>query len=300
MKKIKVAILGSGNIGSDLTERLLLDPCFEVIAVVGRNQNSPGLERFRGRVPFVISERIEGLIPILSDIDGIFDATSAQSAYDNWRIARDHGKWLIDLTPSKLGTAFIPNIAGRVAGIGLSSDYSHNYSMVTCGGQSAGPIVHAISSLMDNVEQVEVSSSIAAKSAGIATRNNLDDYIETTEDLLIKISNCKQSKAVLVLNPSTPTVPMRTTITVNGTGATYEDLSKSVISEVSKIHQINPGYELIGNLVKINSETFSATIRVMGAGLFLPSYAGNLDIINSAAVVTAKMHEHHHRLEISQ
>ncbi len=300
MKKIRVAILGSGNIGSDLTERLLIDPYFEVIALVGRNQNSTGLERFRDRVPFVISEGIDGFIPNLSDVDGIFDATSAQSASDNWRIARDHGKWLIDLTPSKLGTAFVPNIAGKVAGIELSSDFSHNYSMVTCGGQSAGPIVHAICSLMNNVEQVEVSSSIAAKSAGIATRNNLDHYIETTEDLLTKISNCHKSKAVLVLNPSTPIVPMRTTVTVNGTGASYEDLTQSVISEVNRIQKINPGYELIGNLIKINAETYSATIRVTGAGHFLPSYAGNLDIINSAAVITAKMHAHHHQLENTQ
>jgi acetaldehyde dehydrogenase len=300
VKKIKVAILGSGNIGSDLTERLLIDPHFEVIALVGRDKTSTGLERFRDRVPFVVSEGIDGFIPNLSEVEGIFDATSAQSASHNWRVARDHGKWLIDLTPSKLGTAFVPSIAGKVAGIELSPDYSHNYSMVTCGGQSAGPIVHAMSSLMDKVDQVEVSSSIAAKSAGIATRNNLDHYIETTEDLLIKISNCKQSKAVLVLNPSTPTVPMRTTVTVNGTGATYEDLLKNVISEVSKMQQINPGYELIGNLVKVNAETYSATIRVTGAGHFLPSYAGNLDIINSAAVITAKMHSHHHQLENSQ
>lgn len=297
MKKIRVAILGSGNIGSDLTERLLIDSSFEVVALVGRNPASHGLKHYSNRLPFVVSDGIEGLIPNLSEIDGIFDATSAQSAAANWEIASGHGKWLIDLTPSKIGTAFVPNISGKVQGIELSSEYSHNYSMVTCGGQSAGPIVHAISSLMDNVGQVEVSSSIAAKSAGIATRNNLDHYIETTEDLLVKITKCNQAKAILVLNPSTPTVPMRTTVTVHGSGAKYDKLSESVNSAVQTMQQVNPGYELIGNLVQINQETFSATIRVTGAGHFLPSYAGNLDIINSAAVITAKMHAHHHQLE---
>ena len=131
MSKIRVAVLGSGNIGSDLVERLLKDSEFEVVALVGRNENSKGLERFTGRVPIILSDGVNGFKSYISDIDGIFDATSAQSAPENWEITHENNKWLIDLTPSKIGTAFVPNITGVVSGIDLSDDYTHNYSMIT-------------------------------------------------------------------------------------------------------------------------------------------------------------------------
>jgi acetaldehyde dehydrogenase len=294
MTKIRVAVLGSGNIGSDLAERLLKNSEFEVVALVGRNKNSKGLERFIGRIPIVLADGINGLVTQMSDIDGIFDATSAQSAPENWKIANENNKWLIDLTPSKIGTAFVPNITGVVSGIDLSGDYSHNYSMVTCGGQASAPIISAIKSQMKKVNNVEVSSSIAAKSAGIATRNNIDQYVKTTEDLISTITKCIDSKVILILNPSSPEVPMRTTITVNGIGAKLSSVTREVEATVRAMKDFIPGYELIGKVIELDPETFSVTIRVSGAGYFLPSFAGNLDIINAAAVATALMHAKKH------
>jgi acetaldehyde dehydrogenase len=149
---------------------------------------------------------------------------------------------------------------------------------------------------MDQVNQIEVSSSIAAKSAGIATRNNINEYIEATERLLSNISNCKDVKAILILNPSIPPVLMRTTVTIGGTGAEYNEICRRIKFATVSMQQVNPGYEMVGNLLQLDSETFSVTIRVSGAGHFLPSYAGNLDIVNSAAVLTAKMHSNFHHL----
>lgn len=296
MGKIRIAILGPGNIGSDLAERLLRDPDFEVVAIVGRNKQSNGLERFKNRIPHVMSD---GLISFQNDfdlVDGFFDATSAESSKENWEFAQCNNKWFIDLTPSRIGTAFIPNISGEVPGIEISTEYSHNYSMVTCGGQSSAPVIHAMVSKMSDVDMVEVSSSIAANSAGIATRRNLDKYIETTEDLLIKISGSHSSKAILVLNPSSPEVPMRTTVTVRGAGAKLLEICDQVNLAVLKMQRVVPGYELVGDIQEVDRETYSATIRVSGAGYFLPRYAGNLDIINAAAVATARMHANFHSI----
>lgn len=298
MRKIRVAVLGSGNIGSDLTERLLLNSEFEVVALVGRNPNSAGLDRFRGRVPHITSEGLIGLSEHISTIDGIFDATSASSALENWTYAQENNKWLIDLTPSKLGTPFVPIISGISEGINLSREYSHNYSMVTCGGQSAAPILYSICSKMNEISHVEVSSSIAAKSAGVATRNNIDQYLETTEQLISTVSGCLSSKAILILNPSTPEVPMRTTVTVEGNGMNFNSISTQVRAMVSDITKYFPGYELVGDFIDRGARIYSATVRVSGAGFYLPSYAGNLDIINAAAVITAKMHMEKHSEEI--
>ena len=294
MSKIRVAVLGSGNIGSDLVERLLKDSEFEVVALVGRNENSKGLERFTGRVPIILSDGVNGFKSYISDIDGIFDATSAQSAPENWEITHENNKWLIDLTPSKIGTAFVPNITGVVSGIDLSDDYSHNYSMITCGGQASAPIINAITSQMKKINNIEVSSSIAAKSAGTATRNNIDQYIQTTEELISTITKCMNSKAILILNPSSPEVPMRTTITINGIGAKLSSVIREVEFTVQAMKDFIPGYDLIGKVIELQPETYSVTIRVSGAGYFLPSFAGNLDIMNAAAVATARMHAKKH------
>jgi acetaldehyde dehydrogenase len=294
VSKIKIAVLGSGNIGSDLAERLLIDNEFEVVALVGRNKNSKGLERFVGRVPLILSDGINGFKQYVSQIDGIFDATSAQSAAENWKMAHENNKWLIDLTPSKIGTPFVPIIAGIVPGIDLSEDYSHNYSMITCGGQASAPIINALTLQMKKINNIEVSSSIAAKSAGIATRLNMDQYVNTTEELISSITRCMDSKVILILNPSSPEVPMRTTITVNGTGTKLSTVARAVDVTIQTMKDFVPGYDLIGKVIELDPETYSVTIRVSGAGYFLPSFAGNLDIINAAAVATARMHAKKH------
>ena len=288
--KIRVAIIGTGNIGTDLCYRMIRDSRFEVVALVGRRSDSPGLQMFDGQVRHLISNGINGLVSVLDEIDGAFDATSAFDHKEHWEVLSQANKWVIDLTPSKIGQPIVPVLKDQVAGLSLQESQSSNYSMVTCGGQSSAPILHAIVSAAKNVREVEISSSIAALSAGPATRLNIDQYIDSTEGLTALISGCNNVKAILVLNPAEPPVMMRTTINVTA-GHFDLDIAKSnarnIVMEVQK-HV--PGFELVVEPYKLSADTVTATVKVTGAGYVLPEYAGNLDIINSAAVETAVLH----------
>ena len=170
--KIKVAILGTGNIGTDLCARLLDDADFEVVAFVGRRADSPGLNSFKGKVDQVISNGVEGLLASNVEFEGVFDATSAFDHRTHWDLMRHQGKWMVDLTPSRIGTPFVPELLGKVTGMEMSEDFVTNYSMVTCGGQSSAPLLYAMSQHASGISEVEVSSSIASLSAGPATRRN--------------------------------------------------------------------------------------------------------------------------------
>jgi len=287
---IRVAIIGTGNIGTDLCFRMLKDNRFEVVALVGRRADSPGLEMFKGQVKHLISNGIEGLLPHLPELDGAFDATSAFDHLKHWEILRKANKWAVDLTPSKIGLPIVPVLIGKIATFALTVGNTTNYSMVTCGGQSSAPILHAITSASTKVLEVEVSSSIAALSAGPATRLNLDQYIESTEGLISKISSCDNVKAILILNPAEPPVMMRTTVNVSTNFCDLEVAKRNARDIVREVQQYVPGYELVVEPYLQSHHTISATVRVSGAGYVLPEYAGNLDIINSAAVEIAILH----------
>jgi acetaldehyde dehydrogenase len=291
LKRIRVAIIGTGNIGTDLCYRMLRDPRFEVVALIGRRADSPGLHMFENQVKHLISNGIEGLIPFLDEIDGAFDATSAFDHREHWERLVDSQKWMMDLTPSKIGRPIVPVLLGKVPTISLQDASSSNYSMVTCGGQSSAPLLYAISSHSVGIKEVEISSSIAALSAGPATRLNIDQYIDSTEALSSLISGCKSVKVILVINPAEPPVMMRTTVNISVESC---DLSRARISARSIIEEVQkyvPGYELVIEPYLQSQNTISATVRVTGAGYVLPEYAGNLDIINSAAIETAVLHD---------
>jgi acetaldehyde dehydrogenase (acetylating) len=291
VKKIRVAIIGTGNIGTDLVERLLPDPRFEVVAFVGRRAQSTGLIRMSGRVPFVLDGGIESLEDHWSQIDGIFDATSADGHRENWVHIQGNKKWAIDLTPSRIGIPYVPVLSGRVKSINLQSKDDANYSMVTCGGQSSAPIVHGISKFANKISEVEVSSSIASLSAGPATRENLDEYIDATENMCSILTDCSHVKSILVLNPATPPVMMRTTVHIRAEEFELSKIKTYCKELVQQVKQYVPGYALVVEPHLTNSGQVSATVKVEGAGFFLPEYAGNLDIINAAAVETAAQHE---------
>lgn len=299
-ERIRVAIIGTGNIGTDLCFRMLRDERFEVVALVGRRADSPGLQMFNHQVEHLISNGIEGLIPFLNKIDGAFDATSAFDHKAHWKLFADSSKWMMDLTPSQIGRAIVPVLLGRIPAISLQKDRSSNYSMVTCGGQSSAPLVHAISSNSVGIKEVEVSSSIAALSAGPATRLNIDQYIESTEMLTSLISGCKNVKAILVLNPAEPPVMMRTTVTISVESCDIETARNSARSVIMEVQKYVPGYELVVEPYLQNQNTISATVKVTGAGYVLPEYAGNLDIINSAAVETAVLHDSALRINVNK
>ena len=290
MSKIRVAIIGTGNIGADLCERMLLDPKFEVVAFIGRRQDSPGLLRFRDRITNLLSKGIEDLNLIINEVDGVFDATSAHSHLEHWEVAARAKKWMIDLTPSRIGTPIVPQLIDYIPSMFMSGEKSQNFSMITCGGQSGAPLAYALSRSVDQIYSLEISSSIAALSAGPATRDNIDQYIESTENLMTLVSGVQRVKAILVLNPADPPVMMRTTVTLAAESIDLEAAQINLSSIVAQTKKYVPGYEVTVEPHSPKNGIISATVKVSGAGYYLPSYAGNLDIINAAAVQTAKIH----------
>jgi acetaldehyde dehydrogenase len=290
MKKIRVAIIGTGNIGADLCERMLLDPMFEVVALIGRRKDSPGLLRFKGRIANLMSEGLEDLNLIINEVDGVFDATSAHSHLEHWEVAVMAKKWMIDLTPSKIGTPVVPQLIDYIPSMFMNGANSQNFSMITCGGQSGAPLAYALSRSVGEIYSLEISSSIAALSAGPATRDNIDQYIESTENLMTLVSGVKNVKAILVLNPAEPPVMMRTTVTLAADLIELEAAQSRLSEIVAQTKRYVPGYEVTVEPHSPKQGMISATVKVSGAGYYLPSYAGNLDIINAAAVQTAKIH----------
>ena len=290
MNKIKVAIIGTGNIGTDLCERLLEDNRFHVLALIGRRADSEGLIRFKGKVDNLLHNGSESLASILGDVDGVFDATSAYDHLNHWTLCEKNSVWMIDLTPSKIGDPMVPSLIGKLDKFNINSHKVANYSMVTCGGQSSAALVHAFSKHSTNIQEIEISSSIASLSAGPATRRNIDQYISSTEDLAARISGSKKVKAILVINPSTPPVMMRTTVQMKVDDVNLPLVVDELNQSVKLIQRYVPGYEVTVEPLLSPEKILSATVRVVGSGYFLPSYAGNLDIINAAAVETASLH----------
>jgi acetaldehyde dehydrogenase len=289
-EKIKVAIIGTGNIGTDLCARILKNSAFEVVALVGRRANSPGLMMFKDDIKYTISNGITGLLEVSSEFEGFFDATSAFDHEKHWEILKPLNKWAIDLTPSQVGVPMVPELIGVSEKFTILNSLIANYSMVTCGGQSSAPIIYAITKHSKQILEIEVSSSISSKSAGPATRLNIDQYIESTENLIRVISNCKNVKAILVLNPSEPPVMMRTTVHVKANSFDLVSILKELELIESKIKIYVPGYDVVVVPHISSLNTISATVKITGAGFYLPAYAGNLDIINAAAVETAQRH----------
>jgi acetaldehyde dehydrogenase len=278
-EKLKIAILGTGNIGTDLLMKIMRTENMTCSLFAGRNFNSAGMKRAH-TLGVPISDRgIEAIISNPEICDVVFDCTSAQAHIEHWDVLKKLGKIVIDLTPAKLGELCIPAINAEEC---LATG-AKNINMITCGGQSSIPIAYAISKIHSQIEYIEVASSIASRSAGPATRRNLDEYIETTQEALQLFSGAKRTKAILILNPANPPIDMQTTIYAKITEPNISAIRASVVEMVEKLKKYVPGYELLipptleGNRVV-------TTIKVLGAGDYLPQYAGNLDIINCAAI----------------
>ena len=269
---------------------MLQDSTFKVVAFVGRRADSPGIKMFEHQVEHTITNGIDGLIPLLDKIDGVFDATSAFDHKIHWELISKQGKWVIDLTPSKIGLPIVPVLINKLSSMQMQKIRSSNYSMVTCGGQSSAPLLYALTVASQGITEVEVSSSIAALSAGPATRLNIDQYIESTENLTSIVSGCLNVKAILVLNPAEPPIMMRTTVNMSVKSCDIEKAIRATKEIVEEVQSYVPGYDLVVEPYMLNPKTVSATVKVTGAGYVLPEYAGNLDIINAAAVETAKLH----------
>jgi acetaldehyde dehydrogenase (acetylating) len=281
MKKLKVAILGSGNIGTDLLIKVMRSEYLECGVFIGRNFSSQGIQKAQSLGVKVSADGIEYIKKNPDCCDIVFDCTSAVSHFEHAPVLADLKKFVVDLTPAKVGVMCIPavNLAEALK--------SMNVNMITCGGQASIPVAYAIGQTQTDVEYIEVVSAIASKSAGPATRINLDEYIHTTEEGIRKFSGAARSKAILNLNPAIPCINMQTTIMAKVKQPNIEKLKPVLDQIVQKVRTYVPGYELIVGPVVEDGRIF-ITLKVKGLGDYLPAYAGNLDIINCAALAMAE------------
>ena len=297
--KVKVAIIGSGNIGTDLMIKIMrISEVLEMAAFVGVDPESDGLRRAARMGIAITHEGIDGLqkLPEWRDIKIIFDATSAGAHKKHSDIAAA-GKMMIDLTPAAIGPYVIPMVNG--------DDYldAPNVNMVTCGGQATIPIVAAVASVA-TVHYAEIVASIASKSAGPGTRANIDEFTETTSRAIQEVGGAAVGKAIIVLNPAEPPMIMRDTVFTLSSGGDESSIAAAIEAMVEKVNAYVPGYRLKqkvqferfgdNNPVKIPGQgeftgiKTSVFLEVEGAAHYLPAYAGNLDIMTSSALRTAE------------
>lgn len=281
MRKMKVAILGSGNIGTDLLIKLQRSSSLDCVLFIGRNLSSPGMAKAISMGVRVSDLSIEAIVNDPDCCDLVFDCTSAKDAKRHWLILKKLGKILIDMTPAKTGLFCIPAVNLNEA------IKSQNVNMVTCGGQASVPIAYVIGKTQKNVEYIEVVSSIASRSAGPATRINLDEYIDTTESAIKMFSGVPAAKAILNLNPAQPCIDMQTTIFAKVKTADLPLLNIFLTEIIDKVKKYVPGYQLLLSPIFENGRIV-IMIKTLGLGDYLPKYAGNLDIINCAGIAVAE------------
>jgi acetaldehyde dehydrogenase (acetylating) len=280
-KKLPVAILGTGNIGTDLLVKVMRSEVLECVLFAGRNLSSPGMTKANLLGVPVSAKGLRGITDASSDISLVFDATSATDHMEHAKIFADLGIRAVDLTPAKVGRMCVPAV-----NLEECLDVP-NVNMITCGGQASIPLACAIAAANTEVQYMETTSSIASRSAGPATRINLDEYLITTEIGLGVFSSCKQTKAILNLNPAEPCVHMQTTVMAKIVNPDLEATQTKVIEMVNQIKAYVPGYRLIMEPI-IENGRLVTIVGVDGLGDHLPKYAGNLDIINCAAIAYAE------------
>lgn len=278
MPRLTAAIVGSGNIGTDLLYKLLRSEWVEPRWMVGIDPQSEGLLRAR---TLGLETSSEGLKALLSDgvrPDMVFDATSARAHVRHAKLLAERGIRAIDLTPAARGPYVI-------AAVNLTQHLQEpNVNMVTCGGQATVPMVYAVSRIT-RVSYAEIVATIASKSAGPGTRQNIDEFTETTAKALEVIGGAEHGKAIIILNPADPPILMRDTIYCDipdATPADHDQIVASIQTMVEDIQQFVPGYQLNRDPI-FRDGMVSISIHVEGLGDFLPKYSGNLDIMTAAA-----------------
>lgn len=280
MEKIKVGILGSGNIGTDLMYKIDKSPYLEMGVMIGIDRASEGLKRAKDRGYHVIYNGIEGFMehPELAEI--IFDATTATSHHKHNELLRSVNKKIIDLTPAAIGPLVSPlvNLKEHLD--------APNVNMITCGGQATIPIVHAINQISP-VTYAEIVATVSSRSVGPGTRVNIDEFTQTTAKGLEIVGGAKKGKAIIILNPAEPPVIMRDTVHALVENMDQEAIMNSIHSMVDKVQEYIPGYRLRGTPF-FEGNRVTVFLEVEGAGDFFPPYAGNLDIITSAGVKIAE------------
>ncbi len=299
--KVGCAILGSGNIGTDLMVKIGNHAeHLELRLLVGIEADSEGLALARRRGVATCHAGIDGarVLPEWSGVQLVFDATSAAAHAQHHAVCRQEGKQLVDLTPAAIGPYCVPvvNLAEHLG--------EGNVNMVSCGGQATIPIVHAVRRVARRVPYAEIVASVASRSAGPGTRANIDEFTQTTARGIEVVGGAERGKAIIVLNPAEPPMIMRDTVYTLSIGAELQELEASVEEMVREVQRYVPGYRL---KQKVQFERFGSNdplripglgeyegvkatifLEVAGAGDYLPKYAGNLDIMTSAALATAE------------
>lgn len=299
--KLKCAVIGSGNIGTDLMiKSMRTSEIVEVIAMVGIDPESDGLARAKRMGVGATSDGIDGLVAMdeFADVDLVFDATSAGAHAHHDKVLREHGKQILDLTPAAIGPYVVPpvNLEEHLG--------APNLNMVTCGGQATVPIVSAIHKVAP-VVYGEIVSSISSKSAGPGTRANIDEFTETTSKAIEDVGGAQMGKAIIVLNPAEPPMIMRNTVFSLVESGNPDEIEQSIEEMVETVNSYVPGYRLKQKVQferlddgaevripdldrKFSGWKISVFLEVAGAAHYLPEYAGNLDIMTSAAIKTAE------------
>ncbi|MFH8769826.1 acetaldehyde dehydrogenase (acetylating) [Streptomyces sp. NPDC085866] len=308
----KVAVIGSGNIGTDLMIKVLrLSESLDIVAMAGIDPESDGLARARRLKVATTHEGVEGLVALdeFADVEIVFDATSAGAHRHHDEMLRPLGRTLVDLTPAALGPYVVPPVNGDAH---LDAP---NVNMVTCGGQATIPIVAAVNAVT-RVHYGEIVASIASRSAGPGTRANIDEFTETTSSAVEQVGGAARGKAIIVLNPAEPPLIMRDTVHCLVSDCATEDVTASVEEMVGRVQAYVPGYRLkqkvqfervaaddpLRALAPGTGEALrvSVFLEVEGAAHYLPAYAGNLDIMTSAALRTAERMAARHSKEVAE
>ncbi|MEU3880333.1 acetaldehyde dehydrogenase (acetylating) [Streptomyces californicus] len=302
-RSTKVAVIGSGNIGTDLMIKILrLSDSLEIAAMVGIDPDSDGLARARRLKVATTHEGVDGLVGLdeFADVEIVFDATSAGAHRRHDEVLRSLGRRVVDLTPAALGPYVVPPVNGEAH---LDAP---NVNMVTCGGQATIPIVAAVGAVTP-VHYGEIVASISSRSAGPGTRANIDEFTETTSSAIEKVGGAARGKAIIVLNPAEPPLIMRDTVYCLVGECDAAAVTASVEEMVARVQAYVPGYRLkqkvqfervaaddpLSSLLPVGTRSDDAAkvsvfLEVEGAAHYLPAYAGNLDIMTSAALRTAE------------
>ena len=278
---LSVAVIGTGAIGMDLVNKIQRSPLLHCGLLAGRNKDSAGFELAAQLGCPTSAGGIDAVLASPTPFDVVFDATNAMSHAKHWELLRPLGSLMIDLTPSHLGKMIVPTVTGTDA---LTE---RNVSLISCGGQASIPILHALSRHF-RINDIEVVATVASNILGRATRINIDEYVDTTQRALSAFTGVANTKAILNISPAAPPAMFRVTIFAGIPGVTKEQITPVLAEAVEAVRGFSAGYSLTA--LNVSEGRVSISLEVVASSKVMPEYAGNLDLINSAAILVAEQY----------
>lgn len=278
---LSVAVIGTGAIGMDLVNKIHRSPLLNCGLLAGRNKDSAGFELAAQLGCPTSADGIDAVLASPKPFDVVFDATNAMSHAKHWELLRPLGSLMIDLTPSHLGKMIVPTVTGTEA---LTE---RNVSLISCGGQASIPILHALSRHF-RINDIEVVATVASNILGRATRINIDEYVDTTQRALSAFTGVANTKAILNISPAAPPAMFRVTIFAGIPGVTKEQITPVLAEAVEAVRGFSAGYSLTA--LNVSEGRVSISLEVVASSKVMPEYAGNLDLINSAAILVAEQY----------